>query len=139
MYVLSTFAELLKAGLPPSISLLLVKEKDLYYCSLPYTVLDIYLISTPDLITMRLIIRDDPPAASAYIAQYIIGSCPTPPTVLCSNTQIDRITAFAPTVDHPFVLGLPTGASPVRVYEVLVRRYKAGDISFEHVVTFNMV
>jgi len=71
---------------------------------------------------MRLIIRDDPAAASSYIANYIIN----------------RIKAFAPTPSHPFVLGLPTGSSPVGIYKILVEKYKAGAISFENVVTFNM-
>ena len=40
--------------------------------------------------------------------------------------------------DRPFVLGLPTGSSPIGVYNELVRMYKAGEISFKNVVTFNM-
>ncbi|KAH6678558.1 hypothetical protein B0J14DRAFT_325743 [Halenospora varia] len=71
---------------------------------------------------MRLIIRDDPASASSYIAQYII----------------DRIKHFNPTKAYPFVLGLPTGDSPVGIYKILVEKYKAGEISFENVVTFNM-
>ncbi|KAB5583277.1 glucosamine-6-phosphate isomerase [Coniochaeta sp. 2T2.1] len=71
---------------------------------------------------MRLIIRDAPDAACAYVANYII----------------DRIKHFAPTPAHPFVLGLPTGASPLGVYRILVEKYKAGEISFENVITFNM-
>lgn len=51
----------------------------------------------------------------------------------------DRIKAFGPTPNKPFVLGLPTGSSPEGVYKNLVRRHKNGDISFRDVVTFNMV
>ena len=40
--------------------------------------------------------------------------------------------------DRPFVLGLPTGSSPIGVYKELVRMNKAGEISFANVVTFNM-
>jgi len=40
--------------------------------------------------------------------------------------------------DRPFVLGLPTGSSPIGVYEELVRKNKAGEVSFSNVVTFNM-
>ena len=40
--------------------------------------------------------------------------------------------------DRPFVLGLPTGSSPIGVYEELVRMNKAGEVSFANVVTFNM-
>ncbi|PHH78922.1 hypothetical protein CDD83_3923 [Cordyceps sp. RAO-2017] len=71
---------------------------------------------------MRLIIRDDAHEASAYVANYIV----------------DRIKAFNPTSYNPFVLGLPTGSSPQGVYRILVDKYKAGEISFENVVTFNM-
>ncbi|KAH9907337.1 glucosamine-6-phosphate isomerase [Xylariomycetidae sp. FL2044] len=71
---------------------------------------------------MRLIIRDDSETASSYVANYII----------------DRIKHFSPTPSHPFVLGLPTGSSPLGVYKILVEKYKAGEISFENVVTFNM-
>ncbi|OJD16519.1 glucosamine-6-phosphate deaminase, partial [Emergomyces pasteurianus Ep9510] len=49
-----------------------------------------------------------------------------------------RIKQFAPSEERPFVLGLPTGSSPQIVYRILVQRYKAGDISFKHVITFNM-
>ncbi|KAJ4393329.1 Glucosamine-6-phosphate isomerase (Glucosamine-6-phosphate deaminase) (GNPDA) (GlcN6P deaminase) [Gnomoniopsis smithogilvyi] len=60
--------------------------------------------------------------ASTYVANYIV----------------ERIKHFSPTASHPFVLGLPTGSSPLGVYKVLVEKYKAGEISFENVITFNM-
>ncbi|KAK3381443.1 glucosamine-6-phosphate deaminase [Podospora didyma] len=71
---------------------------------------------------MRFIIRVDSEAASAFVANYII----------------ERIRRFVPTATHPFVLGLPTGSSPLGVYRILVERYKAGEISFQNVITFNM-
>ena len=40
--------------------------------------------------------------------------------------------------DRPFVLGLPTGSSPLGVYKELVRKNQAGKLSFANVVTFNM-
>ena len=40
--------------------------------------------------------------------------------------------------DRPFVLGLPTGSSPLGVYAELARMNKAGAVSFKNVVTFNM-
>jgi glucosamine-6-phosphate deaminase len=61
---------------------------------------------------MRLIIRDDAHAASSYVASYIV----------------DRIKAFNPSPEHPFVLGLPTGSSPQGVYRILVDKYKAGEV-----------
>ena len=36
------------------------------------------------------------------------------------------------------VLGLATGASPVKTYRELIRRYEAGEISFADVTTFNL-
>jgi glucosamine-6-phosphate deaminase len=50
----------------------------------------------------------------------------------------NRIKAFAPTAETPFVLGLPTGSTPIETYKALIRIYQAGEISFKHVVTFNM-
>lgn len=61
---------------------------------------------------MRLIIRDHSEAASEYVSNYII----------------DRIKHFNPTPTHPFVLGLPTGSSPLGVYKLLVAKYKAGEV-----------
>jgi glucosamine-6-phosphate deaminase len=37
-----------------------------------------------------------------------------------------------------FVLGLPTGSTPLGIYERLVAYHKAGDLSFANVITFNM-
>ncbi|WVQ85603.1 glucosamine-6-phosphate deaminase [Cryptococcus sp. DSM 104549] len=51
---------------------------------------------------------------------------------------IARIKAFAPTQNHKFVLCLPTGGTPIPVYEELARRCRAREISFEHVVTVNL-
>lgn len=62
---------------------------------------------------MRFIIRDDAGQASVYVANYVV----------------DRIKHFNPTPSHPFVLGLPTGSSPLGVYKVLVEKYKAGEVS----------
>lgn len=39
---------------------------------------------------------------------------------------------------RPFVLGLPTGSSPLGTYRELIRLNKSGRISFKNVVTFNM-
>lgn len=37
-----------------------------------------------------------------------------------------------------FVLGLPTGSTPLGMYRKLVEYHKAGKISFKYVKTFNM-
>ena len=51
---------------------------------------------------------------------------------------VDRINHFNPTAEHPFVLGLPTGGTPLKTYQELIALCKAGEVSFKHVVTFNM-
>ncbi|EEX50329.1 glucosamine-6-phosphate deaminase [Pasteurella multocida] len=51
---------------------------------------------------------------------------------------VDRINQFSPTEKKPFVLGLPTGGTPLKTYQELISLYKAGEVSFENVVTFNM-
>ncbi|WP_263081476.1 glucosamine-6-phosphate deaminase [Endozoicomonas sp. Mp262] len=50
----------------------------------------------------------------------------------------DRIKDFSPTKEKPFVLGLPTGSTPLATYNELIRLYKNGQVSFKHVITFNM-
>ncbi len=50
----------------------------------------------------------------------------------------DSINKFNPTADRPFVLGLPTGGTPLNTYKRLIELYKQGEVSFKHVVTFNM-
>jgi len=71
---------------------------------------------------MRLIIRDDASQVGQYIASYI-----------CK-----RINDFKPTANRPFVLGLPTGSSPIPTYKALIKMVKEGKLSFKNVVTFNM-
>ncbi|MGL4207202.1 MAG: glucosamine-6-phosphate deaminase [Aeromonadaceae bacterium] len=51
---------------------------------------------------------------------------------------VDRINRFAPTPERPFVLGLPTGGTPLTTYRRLIELHKQGEISFANVVTFNM-
>ncbi|KAI7903310.1 glucosamine-6-phosphate isomerase 1 [Cokeromyces recurvatus] len=71
---------------------------------------------------MRLIIREDYDEVSEFVANYIK----------------ERIRQFEPTSERPFVLGLPTGSSPIGVYKRLVSLCKSGKLSFQNVVTFNM-
>lgn len=51
---------------------------------------------------------------------------------------VDTINKFAPTAERPFVLGLPTGSTPLTTYVALIELFKAGEVSFKNVVTFNM-
>ena len=40
-----------------------------------------------------------------------------------------RINDFKPTPEKPFVLGLPTGSSPIPTYKHLIKLVKAGKLS----------
>ncbi|EHI77544.1 hypothetical protein HMPREF9093_01825, partial [Fusobacterium sp. oral taxon 370 str. F0437] len=50
----------------------------------------------------------------------------------------NKIREFNPTAEKKFVLGLPTGSTPLQMYKRLIEFNKAGIISFKNVVTFNM-
>lgn len=50
----------------------------------------------------------------------------------------DRINDFGPTAQRPFVLGLPTGSTPLGTYKELIALHQADKLSFQHVITFNM-
>ena len=54
------------------------------------------------------------------------------------NYVAKKINDFKPTPKKPFVLGLPTGSSPLGMYRQLIKLCKAGKVSFKNVVTFNM-
>ncbi|MGL5015116.1 MAG: glucosamine-6-phosphate deaminase [Bacteroidales bacterium] len=71
---------------------------------------------------MRLIIQPDYSQVSQWAANYVAS----------------KINAFNPTADRPFVLGLPTGGSPMGMYKNLIDLNKKGIVSFKNVVTFNM-
>jgi len=71
---------------------------------------------------MRVIIEPDYETAARWTAGYIVK----------------KINEFGPSEGKPFVLGLPTGSSPIGVYNELVELYKAQKVSFKNVVTFNM-
>ncbi|MDR0507607.1 MAG: glucosamine-6-phosphate deaminase [Dysgonamonadaceae bacterium] len=71
---------------------------------------------------MRLIIQPDYRALSQWAAYYVAS----------------RINRANPSEEKPFVLGLPTGSSPLGMYKSLIDLYKKGIVSFKNVVTFNM-
>lgn len=54
------------------------------------------------------------------------------------NYVARRINEAKPTAEHPFILGLPTGSSPLGMYRRLIELHKEGKVSFKNVVTFNM-
>ena len=55
-----------------------------------------------------------------------------------ANYVAKKINEFGPKEGKPFVLGLPTGSSPLGMYKALIELNKAGKVSFRNVVTFNM-
>jgi len=71
---------------------------------------------------MRILIHKNYYQISNWTANYIAG----------------KINAFQPTKEKPFVLGLPTGSSPIGTYTELSAKVKKGELSFKNVVTFNM-
>ncbi|MBQ1973285.1 MAG: glucosamine-6-phosphate deaminase [Paraprevotella sp.] len=71
---------------------------------------------------MRVIIEPDYEKLSQWAANYVV----------------EKINQAKPTAEKPFVLGLPTGSSPMGMYKALVEAYKQGRVSFKNVLTFNM-
>lgn len=71
---------------------------------------------------MRVVIKKDKQTVAEWAAQYVAY----------------KINHFRPSPKKPFVLGLPTGSTPLGMYNELIKLNKAGKVSFEHVVTFNM-
>jgi glucosamine-6-phosphate deaminase len=71
---------------------------------------------------MRLIIQQNHDLTSKWVANYMARK------IILAN----------PTPEKPFVLGLPTGSSPLGTYKELINLYRAGIVSFRNVITFNM-
>ena len=71
---------------------------------------------------MRLIIENTSQQVAQWAANYII----------------QQIKAKEQVTKSPFVLGLPTGSTPLETYKELIRRHKTGEVSFKNVITFNM-
>lgn len=71
---------------------------------------------------MRVIIEPDYDRLSKWAADYVAK----------------RIVEAQPTAEKPFKLGCPTGSSPLGLYRELIKKYEAGELSFENVITFNM-
>lgn len=71
---------------------------------------------------MRLIIQPDYTGISEWVANYVM-------------TEIRN---FSPNSNKPFVLGLPTGSTPLGTYNKLIELFNSGQVSFKHVITFNM-
>ncbi len=71
---------------------------------------------------MRVIIKENGATVGRWAGDYVAR----------------RINEAKPTAEKPFVLGLPTGSTPLGMYARLIELYKEGKVSFRNVVTFNM-
>jgi glucosamine-6-phosphate deaminase len=71
---------------------------------------------------MRILIHENYQQLSKWTAYYIAN----------------KIKEFNPAPGKPFVLGLPTGSSPVGTYTELIELVKQDRLSFQNVITFNM-
>ncbi|GAB1482684.1 glucosamine-6-phosphate deaminase [Treponema sp.] len=71
---------------------------------------------------MRLVICPDYDAVAKWTANHIAN----------------RMLNFKPSENKPFVLGLPTGSSPLGVYKELIKLHQEKGLSFKHVISFNM-
>jgi len=72
---------------------------------------------------MRLIIEKDPQSVAVWTSQYIAK-------LVKRHREQDP--------QRPFVLGLPTGSTPLETYRELIKLNKQGEISFRNIITFNM-
>ncbi len=73
---------------------------------------------------MRLVINDTPAEVATWAAGHIVESI----------SEHEKLHGGK----RPFVLGLPTGSTPLATYGELIKMHKAGKVSFANVVTFNM-
>ena len=71
---------------------------------------------------MRVIINKDYDEVCQWVASYI----------KLKILEKENIT------NEPFILGLPTGSTPIGIYKKLIEYYKNDEISFKNVITFNM-
>ena len=71
---------------------------------------------------MRVIIENNAAEAGRWAAHYVAA----------------QINAKAAGSSEPFVLGLPTGSTPLGTYKELIRLNHEGYVSFRNVITFNM-
>ncbi|XP_031839042.1 glucosamine-6-phosphate isomerase Oscillin [Nomia melanderi] len=71
---------------------------------------------------MRLVICDTVDYVAEWSAKYVLK----------------RINDFQPNENKYFVLGLPTGGTPLGMYRKLIEYCNAGKLSFKYVKTFNM-
>ena len=72
---------------------------------------------------MRVIIKNNFDDTSYWVAVYL-------------KHKINQHNRTKPKI--PFILGLPTGSTPLGVYRYLIKFHQNGFLSFKNVITFNM-
>lgn len=73
---------------------------------------------------MRIIVKDNYDDTCYWLACYIKNT-------IIKHTLNDNN-------KRPFILGLPTGSSPIGIYKYLIDFYNRNELSFKNVITFNM-
>ncbi|WP_159714208.1 glucosamine-6-phosphate deaminase [Blochmannia endosymbiont of Camponotus nipponensis] len=71
---------------------------------------------------MRVIFLDTYDHVAQWVAHYVVY----------------QINSFHPTIDKPFVLGLPTGRTPMKTYKNIITMHQSSQISFKYVIIFTM-
>jgi glucosamine-6-phosphate deaminase len=100
---------------------------------------------------MRLIIRPNSASVAEWVSRYVVKRikdfAPTAevrltPSTFAAALSLHEATvlilplanfllfsSFTCIVQRPFVLGLPTGSTPLRTYEALIRLHKNGEVT----------
>ncbi|ADV33720.1 glucosamine-6-phosphate deaminase [Candidatus Blochmanniella vafra str. BVAF] len=71
---------------------------------------------------MRVIFLNNSDQVAQWVSDYIVW----------------KINYFKPTKINPFILGLPTGNTPIKTYKKLIKIHQNGQVSFKHVIIFTM-
>lgn len=82
---------------------------------------------------MRLIVRPEYDSVSEWAANHVARRINQH-----EQAASGRVPQGGLRAPRPFVLGLPTGSSPLGMYRKLIELCAAGKVSFRNVVTFNM-
>ncbi|MEN6399157.1 MAG: glucosamine-6-phosphate deaminase [Rectinema sp.] len=82
---------------------------------------------------MRVVIRDSYDEVAVWAASYVAARINAVTAEIGPNGRASQVSPA-----RPFVLGLPTGSTPLGMYRYLIDFYKQGKVSFKNVITFNM-
>lgn len=82
---------------------------------------------------MRVVIKDSYDEVAAWAARYVAARINAVTAEIEPNGRARQVNSA-----RPFVLGLPTGSTPLGMYRYLIDFCKQGKVSFKNVITFNM-